>query len=222
MVSRWAGGNGLSTATTVKSMPCAGLPPLSALPERFAGTAAQQVARRLRFAPSVDGIVCGVPPLSSGDRLATSLCQGVCQSFCLSVQTAAISSPAPSAVFWCRKLSPDGVDSNPAICIEKWSQPGFRGLNSANDKSTGRAPPLRKTSLDDRSTVQSRASAGTRVLAGGGSCGADPHRLVVDNVASGGARPAGHTQCGLSIVEPHHTDQGAPAHPSGESAARSA
>ena len=45
-----------------------GLPPLSALPERFAGLGHQSIWQRLRVAPSVGSAPCWrVLPLSSGD-----------------------------------------------------------------------------------------------------------------------------------------------------------
>ena len=71
------------------------LPPLSALPERFAGSACAVAACRLRVAPSVDCIGCSLSPV--GIRSSVFQLQNVCQSFCLSVQTAVISSSAPSA-----------------------------------------------------------------------------------------------------------------------------
>ena len=80
------------------------LPPLSALPERFAGPAnTPKRVRRLRFAPSVGYCKSSLSPVGKRFLPVKEINAG--QSFCLSVQTTAISGPAPSAVSFVKTLS---------------------------------------------------------------------------------------------------------------------
>jgi len=80
-----------------ESMACAmGLPPLSVVPERF--TAAWRPGSASAAACSFGGLPARAISLQGGDVAGFG---DACQSFCLSVQLAAISPHAPSAAFAC-------------------------------------------------------------------------------------------------------------------------